>query len=184
MQKGVNESNLYKHASTPISSIRLCRLTCCVDYFPVVVALSTEDPHIVGYVSDTITLPCGHTVAKADLEAVVWRKDIEMIVAEYDIGDDPPVSFYGSMEGRASVKVFPSTLKFSNASLKDAGVYQCEVFPITDDPIVFRYILTVNGRGLFLSRDTRMSSVTCTFESDNMSSICVCPQDILGLVKC
>ena len=117
-----------------------------VNCFPVVVALSTEDPHIVGYVSDTITLPCNHTVAKADLEAVVWRKDTETIVGEYDIGDDPSVSFYDSMEGRASIKVFPPTLLFSNASHKDAGVYQCEVFPLKDDPIVFRYILRVNGR--------------------------------------
>ena len=62
--------------------------------------------------SDTITLPCDHTVAKADLEAVAWRKDTETIVAEYDIGDDPPVSFYGSMAGRASAKMFPPTLKY------------------------------------------------------------------------
>ena len=80
--------------------------------FLVVVALSTEDPHIEGYVSDTITLPCDHTVAKVDLEAVAWRKDTETIVAEYDIGDDPPVSFYGSMAGRASAKMFPPTLKY------------------------------------------------------------------------
>ena len=102
----------------------------------------------MSYVSDTITLPCEHTVAKAELEAVVWRKDTETIVGEYDIGDDPPVSFYDSMEGRTSAKVFPPTLKFSNASLEDAGVYQCEVFPLKNDPIVFRYILTVNGREL------------------------------------
>ena len=121
----------------------------CRYVFPVVVALSTVDPHIVGYVSDTITLPCEHTVAKSHLEAVVWRKDTVTIVADYDIGDDPPVSFYGSMAGRASDKVFPPTLKFSNASLHDAGVYKCEVFPLKDDPIVFRYILTINGRELF-----------------------------------
>ena len=102
----------------------------------------------MGYVSDTITLPCEHTVPKADLEAVAWRKDTETIVGEYDIGDDPPVSFYGSMEGRASAKVFPPTLKFSNASLEDAGVYQCEVFPLRDDPIVHRYTVTVNGKEL------------------------------------
>ena len=106
----------------------------------------------MGYVSDTITLPCEHAVDKADLEAVAWRKDTVMIVGEYDIGDDPPVSFYGSMEGRASAKVFPPTLEFSSGSLDDAGVYQCEVFPIADDPIVYRYIVTVNGRELLNSR--------------------------------
>ena len=105
----------------------------------------------MGYVSDTITLPCEHTVAKADLEAVAWRKDTETIVAEYDIGDEPPVSFYGSMEGRASATMFPPTLKFSSCSMEDAGVYQCEVFPLKDEPIVFRYILTVYGRELFVS---------------------------------
>ena len=117
-----------------------------VNVFPVVVALSTEDTHIVGYVSDTITLPCEHTVAKTDVEAVVWRKDTVYIIGEYDIGGDPPVSFYGSMEGRGSDKVFPPTLKFSNASMEDAGVYQCEVLPLTDYATVFSYILTVNGR--------------------------------------
>ena len=115
---------------------------------PVVGELSTQDPHIVGYVSETITLPCEHNVAKADIEAVVWRKDIETIVAEYDIGDDPHVSFYGSMEGQTTVKVFPPTLTFSNASLENAGVYQCEVFPLKGDAIVHRYTLTVNGREL------------------------------------
>ena len=114
----------------------------------------------MGYVSDTTTLPCEHTVAKSDLEAVVWRKDTETIVAEYDIGDEPPGSFYGSMAGRASAKVFPPTLKFYNASLEDAGVYQCEVFPLKDEPIVFRYILTVNGRKfLYLDTHVLMSRV-------------------------
>ncbi|KAK2175027.1 hypothetical protein NP493_758g01021 [Ridgeia piscesae] len=105
----------------------------------------SEDPHIVGYVSDTTTLPCEHTVPKSDLEAVVWRKDTETIVAEYDIGDDPPGSFYDSMAGRASAKVFPPTLKFSSGSLEDAGVYQCEVFPLKGNAIIHRYTVTVNG---------------------------------------
>ena len=90
----------------------------------------------------------------------MWRKDTETIVAEYDIGDEPPGSFYDSLVGRASVKVFPPTLKFSNASLEDAGVYQCEVFPLKDEPIVFRYILTVNGRELlYLDTHVLMSRV-------------------------
>ena len=99
-------------------------------------------------VSDTIMLPCNHTVANSDLEAVAWRKDTETILGQYDIGDDPPVSFYGVMEGRASVKVFPPALKFSNSSLEDAGVYQCEVFPIKGEATVNRYIVIVNGREL------------------------------------
>ena len=124
--------------------------------------LSTEDPHTVGYVSETITLPCEHSVTKSDIEAVVWRKDTVNIVGEYDIGDDPSVSFYGSVEARASAKVFPPTLKFCNASVEDSGVYQCEVFPLTDDPIVFRYILTINGRA-FLYQEMHQSPATCTF---------------------
>ena len=130
---------------------------------PVVGELSTEDPHIVSYMSDTITLPCDHNVTKVDLEAVAWRKDTETIVGEYDVGDEPPVSFYGSMEGRASLKVFPPALMFSNSSLEDAGVYQCEVFPLVDDPIVFRYILTVNGREL-LCVDTHVLLSRAHFE--------------------
>ena len=131
---------------------------------PVVGELSTEDPHLVGYVSDTITLPCEHTVAKADLEAVLWRKDTDMIVAEYDVGDDPPVAFYESMEGRGSAKVFPPTLTFSSASLEDAGVYQCEVLPLEDQAIVHRYTLTVNGRELLYLETLQFSFVTCNLK--------------------
>ena len=142
--------------------------TCCVDCFPVIGELSTEDPHVVGYVSDTITLPCEHTVPMSHLEAVVWRKDTVTIVAEYDTDDDPPVSFYGCVAGRASAKVFPPTLKFSNGSLQDAGVYQCEIFPATGDPIVHRYTVTVNGRErLYL--ETRHIG-RCTFVHGRISA--------------
>ena len=103
----------------------------------------------MGYVSDNITLPCEHTVAKSDLKTVAWRKDSVTNVATYGIGDDPPVSFYDSMAGRANINVFPPTLTFSNGSLEDAGVYQCEVFPLKGDAIVHRYTLTVNGRNFF-----------------------------------
>ena len=117
----------------------------------------------MGYVSDTITLPCEHTVAKSDLKAVTWTKDSVTNVATYDNGDDPPVSFYGSMAGRASDKVFPPTLTFSNASLEDGGVYQCEVSPEKDNPIVYRYILTVNGREpLHLETLSRLKLIVCT----------------------
>ena len=116
---------------------------------PVVGELSTEDPHIVGYGSETSTLPCEHTVPKTDLLTVFWTKDIVTVVAEYDKGDDIPVHFHQSMEARASAKVFPPTLRFFNGSLKDAGVYDCKAIPLKDDPIIFRYILTVNGREVF-----------------------------------
>ena len=123
------------------------QLTCyTVTVLPVVGDLSTEDTHIVGYVSDTIQLPCEHTVAKADLQAVLWRKVYVMIVAEFDRDDDIPVRFHGPMADRASADVFPPTLKFSNGSLEDAGVYQCEVFPVIAYPDIYRYKLTVNGK--------------------------------------
>ena len=102
----------------------------------------------MGYVSDTITLPCEHTVAKSSLQSVVWRKEGKTKVAVYNKDDDPAVSIYGSMEGRASVMVFPSILKFSNGSLDDAGLYQCEVFPVNDVPSTHSYQLTVNGTEL------------------------------------
>ena len=147
-------------------------LTACNFCLPHVGETWSDDnePHVVVYLSDTIMLPCNHTVAKADLEAVAWRKDTETIVGEYDIGDDPPVSFYDSMEGRASLKVFPPALMFSNSSLEDAGVYQCEVFPLVDDPIVFRYIVIVNGRALLYIQTH--SPVRYKFGMDCMSSIC------------
>jgi len=117
----------------------------------------------VGYVSDTLTLPCDLHVAKSDLKAVVWRKDSVTKIATYDIGDDPPVSFYGSLAGRASAKVFPPTLTFSNGSLDDGGVYLCEVFPEKDNLIVYRYILTVNGREfLYLETLSRLERIVCT----------------------
>jgi len=96
-------------------------------------------------VSDTIILPCEHTVAKSSLQSVEWWKEGVMKVAVYNKDDDPPVSIYGSMEGRASVMVFPSILKFSNGSLEDAGLYKCVVLPINDVPSTHRYQLTVNG---------------------------------------
>ena len=132
---------------------------------------SHDDPHIVVYVSDTIMLPCNHTVAKSDLQAVAWRKDTDTILGEYDIIDDPPVSFYGVMEGRANVKVFPPALQFSNSSLEDAGVYQCEVFPMKGEPTINRYIVIVNGREL-LYIETH-SPVIYKFGTDCKSSICV-----------
>ena len=116
--------------------------------FSVVGELSTEDPHLVGYVSDTITLPCEHTVAETDLLTVYWTKDIVKVVAEYEKGDDIPVRFHDSMEGRVNAEVFPPTLKFSRCSLKDAGVYQCTVIPVKGDPITLHYTLAVNGRYL------------------------------------
>ena len=116
--------------------------------FSVVVALSTEDPHLVGYVSDTMTLPCEHNVTKADLLTLYWTKGIVKVIAVYDKGDDIPVHFYDSMERRLNAKVFPPTLKFPSCSLDDAGVYQCSVIPARDDPITHRYRLTVNGRCL------------------------------------
>ena len=182
---------MYTHIHMCMHLYCICMVFVTVDMLssglvPVVGELSTEDPHIVGYVSDTTTLPCEHTVPKSDLEAVVWRKDTETIVAEYDIGDDPPGSFYDSMAGRASAKVFPPTLKFSSGSLEDAGVYQCEVFPLKGNAIIHRYTVTVNGREL-LYLETLQCPLPCTQcinESDHMSSISVCPRDILGLVKC
>ena len=115
--------------------------------------LSTADPNIVGYVFETITLHCEHHVAKSNLESVVWKKlgVNDELVAEYDKNDDPKVSFFGSMVGRASVMVFPSMLKFSNGSLDDQANYQCEVFPLTGSPGLKRYKLTVNGTDLFIS---------------------------------
>ena len=105
----------------------------------------------MGYVSEVITLPCEHDVAKSNLESVVWKKlrvSKDEVVAEFDQSDDPPTSLYGSMIGRATVMVFPSMLKFSNGSLDDEAVYECVVFPVDGQPSFNRYQLTVNGKNI------------------------------------
>ena len=116
--------------------------------FSVVAELSTEDPHIVGYVSDTISLPCEHNLTKSDLQTLYWTKDTVKIVAEYDQGDDKPVQFHHPFEGRVNVKVFPPTLTISNVALHDGGVYQCNIIPVKGKQVGYRYKVTVNGREL------------------------------------
>ena len=119
--------------------------------FPIVAKLSTEETHIVTYVSETVSLPCGHSF-KSNLQSVAWKKKDDKgikVVAEYDIGDTPPVNFYDRMKDRASAIVFPPTLRFPNVSLEDAAdYYQCVVIAITGDPIVYYHELTVNGKPL------------------------------------
>ena len=153
----------------------------------------------MGYVSDTITLPCEHIVAKADLQAVLWRKVYVMIVAEYDRDDDTPVLFHGPIAARASADVFPPTLKFSNGSLEDAGVYQCEVFPVIAYPVIYRYKLTVNGKEPhYLETDVPLSdphlegivcllyvmSNTCMFTQGHELANCEPPRRILLYIQC
>ena len=115
--------------------------------FAVVGGLSTEHPHLVGYVSDTITLPCEYTVATADLPSLYWTKDNE-IIAQYAKDDNKPVHFHHSLEGRINDKLFPPYLTISNGSLHDAGVYQCNIIPAKGDHTAYRYTLEVNGREL------------------------------------
>ena len=115
--------------------------------FPVVGGLSTEDPHRVGYVSETITLPCEHAVAKADLLSLFWTKD-NVIIAQYAKGDNKPVHFHHSLEGRINDKVFPPYLTISNVALHDAGVYQLNIIPVKGDHTACRCTLEVNGREL------------------------------------
>ena len=142
----------------------------------VVGGLSTEDPIIVGYVSDIITLRCEHTVAKASLEALAWIKLEEgvqylPVMAEYDIDDNPPVFFDDSMKGRASIREFPPNLKFHNATLKDAGRYKCQVVPRSGSAISLYYKLNINGTKL-LYLDTHPPSDACLTGS-YVSYMCV-----------
>ena len=126
--------------------------------FSVVANLSTEDPHIVGYVSETITLPCEHNLAKSDVQTLYWTKDTVKIVAEYDQGDDQPVHFHHSLEGRINDKVFPPTLTISNVALHDGGVYQCNIIPVIGKQVAYRYKVTINGRErLFLESHVPLS---------------------------